>query len=110
MLLLLSQAEVQGKNQDGSIQLHTRSSKFGKVRERSWSMSCIWQGPRAPPLRAVGVLIVGCNVRSSRQHAGKALEDGGYSTAMQCKAPRSCLRPDFPHWAGCWYALLWSMP
>jgi hypothetical protein len=26
------QAEVQGKNQDGGIQLHTRSIKFGKVR------------------------------------------------------------------------------
>jgi hypothetical protein len=31
LLLLLVQAEVQGKNQDGGIQLHTRSIKFGKV-------------------------------------------------------------------------------
>jgi hypothetical protein len=30
-MCLVLQAEVQGKNQDGGIQLHTRSSKFGKV-------------------------------------------------------------------------------
>jgi hypothetical protein len=31
LLPLLLQAEVQGKNTDGGIQLHTRSIKFGKV-------------------------------------------------------------------------------
>lgn len=30
------QAEVQGKNQDGGIQLHTRTGKFGKV----WGFNC----------------------------------------------------------------------
>lgn len=41
MLLLSLQAEVQGKNQDGGIQLHTRSSKFGKVCIRPWDLATV---------------------------------------------------------------------
>lgn len=44
------QAEVQGKNQDGGIQLHTRSSKFGKVSCTPTTWTCFQSSTPLPVL------------------------------------------------------------
>jgi hypothetical protein len=92
--LFVLQAEVQGKNQDGSIQLHTRSSKFGKVRDRALESCTVCSSSRSTGSTGVDVSSRPCFECPPSQAGHNFCDTGCRPVAHAAKLACGC--PDAP--------------